>query len=149
MAFAEMRKMKPTSIRKIVFRILGGFAVIGILIIIGFFLWLTKSMDDMCGNTEVSTTHIPGTEYKVVVFQRDCGATTGDSTQASIIKTSQKLKNEGGNIFSADDDHGAAPAGPRGARKSGLKFFLLTRLSYLTTPRHDCFGPNLHIVGLI
>jgi hypothetical protein len=95
-------------------RIIGCFVAIGLLIIIGLFYWFTRGLGDLCGNSELSTTKIPGTDYKVVVFQRDCGATTGFSTQASIIKAAEKLNNDGGNIFSADDNHGEAPAGPGG-----------------------------------
>jgi len=102
-------------------RIIGGFVAIGLLIIIGSFFLLTRGLSDLCGNSELSTTQIPGTEYKVVVFQRDCGATTGFSTQASILKTSEKLKNDGGNIFSADDNHGVAPAGPSGGPEVMVK----------------------------
>ena len=36
---------------------------------------------------------------KGVVFERSCGATTGFSTQISILPVTQKLENEGGNIF--------------------------------------------------
>jgi hypothetical protein len=44
------------------------------------------------------------------MFQRDCGATTGFSTQISILKPGE-LPAGGGNAFRADDDHGAAAAG--------------------------------------
>ncbi|MDY0281727.1 MAG: hypothetical protein RBR35_14340 [Salinivirgaceae bacterium] len=88
--------------------ILLGFATIVILIAFGLFWW---SAETMCANREISSTPIPGTKYKVVVFERDCGATSGFSTQASIIRSTAKLKNENGNIFTADCDHGAAPAG--------------------------------------
>ena len=42
----------------------------------------------------------PVGENKVVIFQRDAGATTGFSVQVSVLKSNQDLKNsEKGNIF--------------------------------------------------
>lgn len=55
-----------------------------------------------CGNEIFQEIYSPDNDYKVVVFQRDCGATTGFSTQISILKASQDLSNKGGNIFSMD-----------------------------------------------
>ncbi len=98
--------------------ILSGFVVIVILISLALFWWSTESM---CSNTEISSTPIPGANYKVVVFERDCGATSDFSTQASIIKVTAKLGNESGNIFAADCDHGAAPAGPGGGPELRVK----------------------------
>lgn len=91
---------------KLALKIIGSVFAAFLLVIIVFVFMIARGIDGMCGNSELSTTQIPGTKYKVVVFQRDCGATTGFSTQASIIKSDEKLKNDGGNIFSADDNHG-------------------------------------------
>ncbi|MBK9980973.1 MAG: hypothetical protein IPP15_00880 [Saprospiraceae bacterium] len=38
-------------------------------------------------------------EFKVVKFDRGCGATTGNSIQLSILKAVDSLPNEGGNLF--------------------------------------------------
>jgi hypothetical protein len=67
-----------------------------------------------CGNEVLSETPSPDRNRKVVVFQRDCGATTGFSTQASLLASDQKLGSGAGNIFVGDTDHGAAPSGPGG-----------------------------------
>ena len=56
----------------------------------------------MCGNEIFQEVYSPDNEYKAVVFQRDCGATTGFSTQISILKAPAKLPNESGNIFAMD-----------------------------------------------
>ncbi len=68
----------------------------------------------MCGNEIL--TEVPSLDgrYKAVVFQRDCGATTGFSTQVSLLPQRKKLPNDGGNLFVADTDHGRAPSGPGG-----------------------------------
>lgn len=59
---------------------------------------------DICGNDVYSTTISPGKKYKAVVFQRDCGATTGFSTQLSIIDVDKELENTPGNIFIIDGE---------------------------------------------
>jgi hypothetical protein len=46
---------------------------------------------------------------KVVVFQRSCGATTGFSTQASLLAGNASPPAESGNLLSIDDDHGKVP----------------------------------------
>jgi len=77
-----------------------GVLVIGIpLAIAGLFIYAAS---DMCGNEVYSQVVSPDGERKAVVFQRDCGATTGFSTQISIIDSSDDLKNESGNIYIID-----------------------------------------------
>ncbi|HEY4548062.1 MAG TPA: hypothetical protein VIG90_16780 [Pedomonas sp.] len=49
----------------------------------------------------------PNGDYSAVVFRRDCGATTGFSTQISILGPDE-TPDEGGNVFVADDNHGTA-----------------------------------------
>lgn len=69
------------------------------LIIAGLFIY---AAGDICGNEVYSEALSPDKKYKVVVFQRDCGATTGFSTQISIIDSTDDLKNESGNIYIID-----------------------------------------------
>ncbi|MFO1461031.1 MAG: hypothetical protein U1G08_16705 [Verrucomicrobiota bacterium] len=44
----------------------------------------------------------PDGRRKIVLFSRNCGATTGFNTQASIIEAKQKLPDDGGNAFIVD-----------------------------------------------
>jgi hypothetical protein len=67
-----------------------------------------------CRNEIVSESNSPGNAMKYVVFQRDCGATTGFSTQISLLDGDQDMDNEAGNLFVADTNHGEAPAGTGG-----------------------------------
>ncbi len=77
-----------------------GVLVVGVpLTIAGLFIYATS---DMCGNEVYSQVLSPDGEHKAVVFQRDCGATTGFSTQISIVGSSDELKNESGNIYVID-----------------------------------------------
>jgi hypothetical protein len=74
----------------------------------------TAVRDGMCANQVLQEVRSPSGKNKVVVFQRDCGATTGFSTQASILPSTEALPHAAGNVFVADDGHGAAPAGAGG-----------------------------------
>jgi hypothetical protein len=67
-----------------------------------------------CVNTILRVHYSPTKRLKAVVFERQCGATTGFSTQVSIISADSDLPNEGGNVFVADTDHGKSPSGPGG-----------------------------------
>lgn len=84
-------------------------------IIISFPLVLILSgCSDMCSNQILQEVPAPDNKLEVVVFQRDCGATTGFSTQVSVVKSGEKLQNTSGDVFIADTDHGKAPSGPGG-----------------------------------
>lgn len=86
--------------------------IVGLALGIGSLSFL--SSPDMCANEVLREHSSPGGKLKVVVFQRNCGATTGFSTQASILSVEEDLPDEGGNLFVSDTNHGAAPSGPGG-----------------------------------
>lgn len=73
-------------------------------------LLATAGCSDACQNTVVSSSLSPNGSLAAVLFQRDCGATTGFSTQISILRPDDKPAGSG-NAFIADDDHGAARVG--------------------------------------
>ena len=98
------------SVARNVAWVLGGLLALAGIAIGG--LWFLGAGG--CGNQVLSEVSSPDRNLKVVVFQRDCGATTGFSTQASLLESDQMLGNGAGNIFVADTDHGAAPSGPGG-----------------------------------
>lgn len=75
---------------------------------------LIGGVADMCGNEVLKSVASPDGTVKAIVFQRDCGATTGFSTQVSVIANGETLPNDGGNIFDADCNNVAAPRGPGG-----------------------------------
>ena len=62
---------------------------------------LDMMFSDLCGNEIFKEALAPGGRFKAVIFQRDCGATTGFSTQISLLASDKDLPNEGGNIFIA------------------------------------------------
>lgn len=76
----------------------------------------------LCGNEIVSEVESPSGKQKPVIFQRDCGATTGFSTQISVLRKWQSLPDDGGNVFIADDDHGAVPLGAKGTMNVRIRW---------------------------
>lgn len=61
----------------------------------------------MCGNEVKEELLSPDGKMKLVVFSRDCGATTGFSTQASLLSANATLPNSPGNVFIIDDGDAA------------------------------------------
>jgi hypothetical protein len=60
---------------------------------------------DLCKNDIKSDVPSPSGKHHAVVFQRDCGATTGFSVQVSVLPAGKRLESQPGNTFSADDGH--------------------------------------------
>jgi len=72
------------------------------LMIISAVVLLGRLIDETCVNHVYGEVVSPGDKYKAVIFQRDCGATTGFSTQISILEVDAALKNSSGNIYIVD-----------------------------------------------
>lgn len=89
--------MKPWVKRTVI----GSISIVSVAIISGY-LVLYVAFSDMCENDLAAESESPDKQYKAVIFQRDCGATTGFSTQISILGTNEELGNESGNILTAD-----------------------------------------------
>ncbi len=91
-----------------------GMGVIGIVLVGGYHVILNRAFESMCSNQILAESLSPDGSKKFVVFQRSCDATTGFSTQASLLSADATLPDEPGNVFVADTDHGVAPSGPGG-----------------------------------
>jgi hypothetical protein len=74
--------------------------------ILGAGFWVLAGCET-CVNHVVSEAHSPGGQWKVITFERDCGTTTGFSTQISVLDSVGALGGGDGNVFIADDNHGA------------------------------------------
>ena len=94
---------------KLFWKILIGIFISGLLCLL-VFIYIISSFgsEDMCGNKIIKTEYSPNRKYKIVTFWRNCGATTDFSTQISLLEFDEELKNESGNLFSADGEHGKA-----------------------------------------
>ena len=101
--------MKPSTIKAIVV-----FATLTAVFVVGFGFFLYRTFANMCGNETLAEFVSPDQAKKIIVFQRNCGATTGFSTQAFLVAINEKLRNQGGNVFAADTNHDAAPSAIRG-----------------------------------
>jgi hypothetical protein len=60
---------------------------------------LVGGCGDPCGNEISQTVKSPSGKLDAVVFNRNCGATTGFNTQVSVIPAGTNLPAEGGNVF--------------------------------------------------
>ncbi len=74
---------------------------VGLILCCGASIWIAFS--GLCQSEVFQEVYSPDIKFKVVVFQRDCGATTDFSTQVSILRASDELGNESGNIFRLDE----------------------------------------------
>jgi hypothetical protein len=73
-------------------------------------LMTCSGCSDSCQNTVVSRSLSPDGKHVAVLFQRDCGVSTSFSTHISILNAGNNPVGSG-NIFIADDNHGAARVG--------------------------------------
>ena len=102
--------------------ILGSLAALLGCFVLATSLVLEGAFSDMCRNTLLTEYRSPERTMKLVVFERDCGATTDFSTQASLLAATKELPPELGNLFIADKNHGAAPAGAGGGPVLGVRW---------------------------
>jgi hypothetical protein len=59
-----------------------------------------------CSNDGQSQQLSPSGEWKYVVFSRNCGATTGENYQLSVLRAKEQLPSDAANVFIADNHHG-------------------------------------------
>ena len=76
----------------------------------------------MCANRLVREYPSPNGQTKLTVFERDCGATTDFSTQASVLPAKARLRNDPGNVLVIDSNHGAVPQGEGGGPALGVRW---------------------------
>ena len=88
---------------------------------------LMSGCSDTCGNNVISRAPSPDGRHEAVLFQRDCGATAGFSTQISILEAG-KSETGSGNAFVADDDHGKARTGDWGGPWAEVKWLAADHL---------------------
>lgn len=82
---------------------------------------LLSACSDVCQNQIISETASPDGQNSAILFQRDCGATSGFTTQISILPPGERPERSG-NVFVADDNHGEAQAGSWGGPWASMKW---------------------------
>jgi hypothetical protein len=73
-------------------------------------IWFSISrlfLIDPCVNEVLVDAVSPSNRRRAVLFKRSCGATTGFSFHVSVLNRDESLPPAGGNVFRADDNHGA------------------------------------------
>lgn len=91
-----MKAVKKISI------VLGGLLLLALVLVIGgcgLLLWFMGNF--FCGNDLMQEVYSPNGENRIVVFERNCGATTGWSSQISVLSSRTSLRGQTGNIFFA------------------------------------------------
>lgn len=96
---------------------------------------------DACQNIVASRIPSPDGKHVAVLFQRDCGATTGFSTQISVLDASDD-RSGSGNTFIADDDHGAARVGNWDGSWAETKWLSADRLLVRYAAKSRLFKQN-------
>jgi hypothetical protein len=74
--------------------------------LVAFSVWLIACADP-CENRVLSALNSPSANKRAVFFELSCRATTGFSTQVSVLNAGDVLPKSAGNVFNADSDHGA------------------------------------------
>ncbi|MGB3797371.1 MAG: hypothetical protein WA957_13850 [Alteraurantiacibacter sp.] len=103
--------------------------------------------DDDCIDEVVTRLTSPDGKREAVMFQRDCGATNGYSTQVSIFEVGQ-APSGGGNTFRADDDHGAAKVGDWGGSWAEIKWLASNRLLIRHADKSRIFEQDNSVDGV-
>lgn len=108
--------------------------LVGVLV----FLTLTGSVaacgDVTCANSVLQDLPSPDGHRHLIVFKRDCGATTSVSTQASILTSSRGLPVGSGNVFVSD--HGDVGGEWIDAHTVKISYSAGTRI-FKQVKRHD------------
>ena len=110
-------------------------------------LMICLGCSNACQNTVVSRSPSPDGTRVAVLFQRDCGATTGFSTQISILDANDKPSG-GGNAFVADDDHGAARVGDWEGSWAEMKWLSPERLRIRYATKSRVFKQKGSVSGV-
>ena len=100
-----------------------------------------------CDNTEVVRMTAPDGRHDAVLFERSCGATTGFSSQVSIVGRGEKA-NGSGNVLVADDDHGKAPAAAWGGPDVDMGWTSGEQLVVRHHPSARLFETHAHVAGV-
>ena len=67
--------------------------------------------EPFCSNKVLEEESSPDKQYRAIVFQRDCGATTDFSTQVSVLPSSEGLQGSG-NVLIMEPDKSVAVRAP-------------------------------------
>lgn len=102
----------------------------------------------MCGNHVVATVSSPDRSHTAVVFERNCGSTTGFSTQITLNSLFGGRAIGAGNLWVADTDHGTAPSAHWGGPEVRLEWESATTLKVVHHPDARIFRAETNVSGV-
>jgi hypothetical protein len=122
--------------RKTVMLVVAAVVSAAVVLLVGLANLFTISDASMCGNEIVhQETSVDG-KMTAVVFVRNCGATTDNSTQVRLLPADTALPNESGNVFVAYVDPGLVHLSWTGAASLAVSHPKLPRESvFLQEPK--------------
>lgn len=101
----------------------------------------------LCDNSIIGRVASPDGAREAVLFQRNCGATTGLSSQISILRRGEQ-PNGAGTAFIADTDHGRAAAAGWGGPWAELSWRSPTLLAVRYDRRARIFRSEASVRGV-
>jgi hypothetical protein len=108
---------------------------------------MTVSGSHACSNRVIARTDAPDGRLTATLFQRNCGATTGFSTQISILAPDEQPVGIG-NTFRADTDHGTAHAGEWGGPWAEIEWISSSRLLVRYAAKARIFAQKDNVLGV-
>ncbi len=125
--------------------VVAGLCAVGL----AFVIWVASSLGSgMCGSTLLFEVPSPDAARRAVVYERNCGATTGFATHVSILAPGDSAGAEAGNAFVADTDHGQAPAGPGGGPAVAVRWLGPRELEIQHHPATRTFAADTLVAGV-
>ena len=102
----------------------------------------------LCRDTVVSKHSSPDGRFVVVVFYRDCGATTPFTTEISVMRSGEDVSGgSAGNIFSMTDPPGAHETLSRNGVIEARLDWRSPQLLAISTPRRAVVGKRVQSFG--
>jgi len=80
-------------------KLIFGTSVVVIILAASAVVHLNYLFEDACSNRIFDEVVSPGKKYTAVAFERNCGASTGFSTQISILNYNDALGNNSGDTY--------------------------------------------------
>lgn len=111
-------------------------------------LLASTGCSDTCENSVAARVVSPDGQREAVMFQRDCGATTGYSTQISVLDNGETPAG-GGNAFRADDNHGVAAVGEWQGPWADMRWVAPDRLLIRYASKSRIFEQAAEVNGIV
>lgn len=77
--------------------------------LVGGLLWYASSLLPSCETTQHQRLPSPDSAFDLIIFSRDCGATTGANTQAALIPNGDTLPDDAASFLSIGTAADLAP----------------------------------------